>query len=115
MNWGQPVVLRKDMAKRKVNKTELIKAELEKNPAAKPREIAAALKKHKVSAAYVSTIKTSLGKKAGATAKRGKNGGARASVEKVALNELVRAKELADELGGVERAQKLLDAVAQLR
>lgn len=103
------------MAKRTINKTALIKAELDKNPAAKPKAIAAALKKHGVTAAYVSAIKTSHGKKAGGKKKPGRAAGSRATGEKVALNDLVRAKELADELGGVEKAQKLLDAVAQLR
>lgn len=102
------------MAKRTVNKTALIKAELDKNPAAKPKQIAATLKKHGVTAAYVSTIKTSLGKKTGKK-KPGRAARSRATGEKVALNDLVKAKEFADELGGVEQAHAMLDAVAKLR
>lgn len=103
------------MAKRKVNKTELVKAELEKNPGAKPAAIAATLKKYGISAAYVSTIKSNLGGKSDAKKKKpGRPKGSKAGVERVAVNDLVKAKKLADELGGVEKAKALLDAVGRL-
>ena len=48
------------MAKTQVNKTQLIKDALAKNPKASPSEIAEGLKKHGISAQYVSTVKSSL-------------------------------------------------------
>ena len=59
------------MAKTQVNKTQLIKDALAKNPKASPSEIAEGLKKHGISAQYVSTVKSSLkAKKPTKTAKK---------------------------------------------
>jgi hypothetical protein len=44
------------MAKRKVNKTQLVKDYLEKHPTAPPRDIAEALSKYEISNAYISSI-----------------------------------------------------------
>ena len=55
------------MAKRTMNKTQLVKEYFEKHPDAGPSEVAEALKKHKISPAYVSNIKFKIrhGKVAG--------------------------------------------------
>lgn len=103
------------MAKQKVNKTALIKAQLDKNPDAKPAEIAATLKKHGITAAYVSAIKFNLGKKVGQRKRKAGRPKGTATAAKVAVNDLVKAKEFADEIGGVEQAQALLETVAKLR
>jgi hypothetical protein len=57
------LVERTDMAKKKVNKTQMIKQALSDTPEASPKEIAAALKKHGVTAGYVSSIKTQMNTK----------------------------------------------------
>ena len=105
------------MAKKKVNKTQLIKDALAKNPKASPIEIAEGLKKHGISAQYVSTVKSSLkAKKPTKTAKKkvAKTKVAKKS-DKVSLGDLVKASRLAEELGGVDKAQEMLNALAKLK
>jgi hypothetical protein len=51
------------MANKKVNKTELIKEAISAAPEAKPKEIAATLKKHDITATYVSNVKAKLSAK----------------------------------------------------
>ena len=101
------------MAKRKVNKAKLIKDALAANPEASPVEIAKSLKKHGITANYVSNVKFSMRPKR----KRGRPAGKKSATtsDKVSLGDLVKAKKLADELGGVDKAKSLLDAVAKLR
>ncbi len=100
------------MAKKKVNKTQLIKDALAATPDASPAEIAKSLKKHGITATYVSNVraKAQPKKKKRTTKKK-----AATSSDKVSLGDLVKAKKLADELGGVDKAKSLLDAVAKLR
>ena len=101
--------------KSKVNKTQLILDALAKNPNATPMEIAEKLKAYKVTPAYVSNIKST--KKAGKAlrrkvgARRGKRNGGK---DNISMSSLVKAKKLADELGGVEKAKAMLDALAKL-
>ena len=105
------------MAKTQVNKTQLIKDALAKNPKASPIEIAEGLKKHGISAQYVSTVKSSLkAKKPTKTAKKkvAKKTVAKKS-DKVSLGDLVKASKLAEELGGVDKAQEMLNALAKLK
>ncbi len=105
------------MAKTQVNKTQLIKDALAKNPKASPSEIAEGLKKHGISAQYVSTVKSSLKpKKPTKTAKKtvAKKKVAKKS-DKVSLGDLVKASRLAEELGGVDKAQEMLNALAKLK
>ena len=110
------------MAKTQVNKTQLIKDALAKNPKASPIEIAEGLKKHGISAQYVSTVKSSLkAKKPTKTAKKkvAKKKVAKKKVakksDKVSLGDLVKASRLAEELGGVDKAQEMLNALAKLK
>ena len=100
------------MAKNKVNKTQLIKDALAKNPKASPIEIAEGLKNHGISAPYVSTVKSSL--KAKKPTKTAKKKVAKKS-DKVSLGDLVKASRLAEELGGVDKAQEMLNALAKLK
>ncbi len=105
------------MAKNKVNKTQLIKDALAKNPKASPIEIAEGLKNHGISSQYVSTVKSSLkAKKPTKTAKKkvAKKTVAKKS-DKVSLGDLVKASRLAEELGGVDKAQEMLNALAKLK
>ena len=100
------------MAKKKVNKTQLIKDALAKNPKASPIEIPEGLKKNGISAQYVSTVKSSL--KAKKPTKTAKKKVAKKS-DMVSLGDLVKASRLAEELGGVDKAQEMLNALAKLK
>ena len=102
------------MAKKKVNKTQLIKDAMVANPEASPAEIANTLNEHGVTAAYVSNIKSATAPK---KKKRGRPPGKKstATSDKISLGALVKAKKMADELGGVDKAKSLLAAVAKLR
>ncbi len=101
------------MAKAKVNKAQLIKDAMAANPEASPIEVAKSLKKHGITAAYVSNVKSIASPK---KRKRGRPAGKKSTTsDRVSLGDLVKAKKLADELGGVDKAKSLLDAVAKLR
>lgn len=95
------------MEKRKVNKAQAIRDTLQSiGPDAKPKDVQAELSKRKitVSAAQVSNVKASLrGKASGG----GKNG--------LTVDSLLKAKALADKMGGVENAKRALDTLAKLR
>lgn len=105
------------MAKKKVvkkpdfNKTQLIKEALAQTPNASPIEIAESLKNSGVTPQYVSTVKFNMKKKA--NKKTGKNPVKKAE-PKFTLSELVKASKLAEELGGVDKAQELLNAISKL-
>ena len=107
------------MAKKKkgVNKTQLIKDALAKFPKLGPAEIAGGLKQHGISSQYVSTVKSSLKpKKKKKTAKKSTKKTTKKTVsDKVSLGDLVKASKLAEELGGVDKAKELLNAVAKLK
>lgn len=109
------------MAKKKsvkttvVNKTQLIREALKKSPNASPVEIANQLKSSGVTAQYVSTVKFNMKKKSGKGVTKSparKSGGKAETV--FTLSELVKASRLAEEVGGVDKAQKLLDAISKL-
>jgi hypothetical protein len=51
------------MAKRKVNKTAMIRDYMAKHPNAGPSKVAEALRAHKISASYVSNVTTKLKKR----------------------------------------------------
>jgi hypothetical protein len=102
------------MAKKKVNKAQLIKDAMAASPKASPAEIAKSLKKHGITAAYVSNVKSTASPKK--KKKRGRPAAKKSTTsDKLSLGALVKAKKLADELGGVDKAKSLLDAVAKLR
>lgn len=109
------------------NKSQVIRDYKKDNPKSKPKEIAEKLnEQHQlgITAAYVSTILSSAKRKkrggarkvASATtaAPAAKTGKAAKSNDKVSLDSLVRARKLAEALGGVESAKMLLDALAKL-
>ena len=126
--------------KASVNKTQEIKKALAAAPDKKPKEISEALtaKGVDVSPAYVSTIKTNLKAKTGApkkkvapkqkagktslTAKKKvakkkatkKRAPKAAPVTDITYEQLKKAKEMAQQLGGTEKAKEALAALAQL-
>lgn len=116
------------MKKSGVNKSAAIRDYAAANQSAKPREIAEALTakgisvtSHTVSQVLYTAKKQGGGNRRGAKKKtaRGTAAGAgRRSVQTVddgSLDLLFEAKRLADMVGGVERAKKVLDQLAKLR
>ena len=95
------------MAKRKHNKSALIREFMAKKPDATAKEIVDALaaKKVKVTAAYIYALKAKNGKPKAGKAKSTALGG---------VDALVKAKKMADQLGGVDQARELLATLAQL-
>ncbi|WP_164101753.1 hypothetical protein [Candidatus Laterigemmans baculatus] len=132
------------MAKRSAggpNKSAAIRQYLDSNPEAKPREIVDALKEQglEVTPAFVSTIKskssgggTSAPKKRRgrpkaaaqgaakttsprtASAPATKRGAAAAGGDTVSVDGLIRAKKLAEELGGVDKVRAALAALEKI-
>ncbi|APZ92218.1 hypothetical protein [Fuerstiella marisgermanici] len=106
------------MAK-KVNKTQLIKEELTKNPDASPIDVAAKLKSHKVTPQYVSSVKYHMIHKDDAPKTKKRGASAKKKVRKpnradISLSDLVAAKEFAESVGGVDTAKAVLDALSKL-
>lgn len=115
------------------NKSELIRQFYEANPTAGPTELARMIEKQhgvKVSPAFVSTVLSharSSGKSnvrkpgrplktvAVAALPAASAPAAPAVFSGLSLDTLMRAKQLANELGGVEQAKGALDALVQLR
>ncbi len=101
---------------KKVNKSRAIRDYCRANPGAGPTETAAALNKQgiQVSTAMVSTVKSTAKKKKGRGRKKAAPGAKPAS-DKIALSSLLAAKKMAEDLGGVEKAQAALAALAKLQ
>jgi hypothetical protein len=96
-----------NMAKRKHNKSALIREYMAKKPDASAKEIVDALagKRVKVTAAYIYALKAKNGKPKAGKAKSAALGG---------VDVLVKAKKMADQLGGIDQARELLATLAQL-
>ena len=96
------------------NRSAAIRAYKDDNKNAKPKDIAAALEKDgiKVSAAYVSTVLSNDRRKSGKGGRRRKGSDRAAGGRPYA--DLVQAKRLADRMGGIEKAQAALNALARI-
>lgn len=110
------------------NKSAAIREYVAANPEAKPKEIVDAMKSQgmDVSPAFVSTIKSKSA--TGGNKKKARGGGrpkapraaASASTARaggggeLSVNQLVKAKKLADELGGVANARAVLEALEKI-
>ena len=103
-----------DSAGKGVNKAKLIRDYAGQNADAGPKAISAAMKEQGVvaSPAYVSTI-LALARKAKRKGKRGP-GRKAAPTGGDFLSMLIKAKKLAQQLGGVDQAKAALDALAKL-
>ena len=115
------------MARRKSNssssqitKTKAVKDYLAEHPDAKPKEIAPAVKEAHgldISPQMISMIKSKMGKD---SRRRGRkpgtaaSGRARGDAARITIDELVTAKKLVDQMGGIARAQQALAALARL-
>ena len=117
------------MAKKKssVNKSQAIRDYYDANPDAKPLEVVAAMKKQgvTVNAQFVSTVKSNAKKKttrgkptaSAKKSKTGKRGPRKATLKAdgaISLDSLIKAKQLVEEMGGVEEARNALTALEQL-
>lgn len=119
-----------------VNKSQAIRDYYADNPAAKPIEVAEAMKAQgiDVNAQFVSTVKSNA-KKSKKTGRRGRPAGvsakasaapsakklgrpaaaqARANNGEVSLDSLISAKKLVEEMGGVENARNVISVLEQL-
>lgn len=110
-----PVAKKTARGREGVNKSQEIRNYLSKAPGAMPKQIIADLgaKGIKVSAALVSAIKYTK-KKVG---KGRKKAGRKAAVgnNSLTVTELLKAKALADQLGGAARAKTALDTLEKLK
>ena len=110
---------KKSVKKPAVSKTQLIKEALAKSPNASPVEIAERLKDSGVTAQYVSTVKFNMKKKTGTgvtkkTVKKPTKKRNNKAEATFTVSELVKASRMAAELGGVDRARELLNAISKL-
>ena len=107
---------KKPAPKKKVNLSQLVRDHLAASPDDSPKTIVAAIAKKgiKVSEALAANVKYSArkkkpaGKKKAAVKRQAVN-------DKVSLSTLVQAKKLAEQLGGVEKAQDALGALSKLQ
>lgn len=106
------------MAKRAAggpNKSEAIRKYKSAHADAGPKEISAALAKEglKITPGFISTVLSNDRRKAGKSRRKGgRKPGRPAAAGGGAVEALVQAKRLADEMGGVAKARAALDALA---
>jgi hypothetical protein len=108
------------------SKSSAIREYVDANPTASPSEVAKALNDKGVSVTpqFVSTIKSQYKKKKAGGARRpgrppgrrGRRGGRppRAASSGITIEALIKAKALAEKLGGIDAAREALDALARL-
>ena len=100
------------------NKSSAIRDYKAANPTAAPKEIAEALAKDGlvVSAQFVSTVLSNAKKKGGKIGKRGPKPGRKAAAASAGagLEQLLKAKKMVEQLGGIENARSALNVLAQL-
>lgn len=106
------------MAKKKRGaKSQAIREQLSANPDAMPKDVIATLKKKgmSVSSQMVSTLKSKMSGGTKKRRRRKKRVAARQNGQMISMNDLVEAKKLADRLGGLEKAQEAVAALAKLQ
>ncbi len=116
------------------NKSQAIREYYKANPKAKPKEVAAELKKKgiTVSTAFVSTIRSNSknkktigkpgrppgkksarrGRPVGATASAGR--GSRGGAQEVSIESLLKVKKMVEEIGGINETRTALSALERL-
>ncbi len=108
------------MAKRSkngTNKSQAIRDFKAANPSASPKEVAEALSKSGITTTpqFISTVLSNARKKGGKVGKRGRKPGRPAAAGKSGeLQQLIQAKKLVDQLGGIDAARAAMNALAQL-
>ena len=101
------------MAKRTVNKSQAIRDYLKTNPAATPTVIQQDLLREGVKVGYslISQVKY----KGGGGRKAKGRGAGRKGPANISMDDLVSAKQIADRLGGVDRAKQALTLLERLQ
>jgi arginine repressor len=95
------------------NKSQAIRAYKSTHKRSKPKEIAAALAKEGVTVtpAFVSTVLSTARRKKGKGTRRP---AAKAASGGSAYSQLIQARKLADQMGGIDKAREALDALAKI-
>ena len=109
---------KKSVKKKGVNKSQAIRDMLRQQPSASPLAVSESLAKQgvKVSPGFVSTVKSKSGaKKKRRRVKKKVGRPARPAGDTISMSALVQAKRLADQLGGVDKAQDALSALSKLQ
>ena len=99
------------------NKSEVIRNYKRDNPDSGPKAISEALTKsgNKVTPAFVSTVLSNDKRRSGKPGRRGRKRGRKpGSSSNGAMNQLIQAKKLSDQLGGIDKARAALDALAKI-
>ena len=101
------------MAKRTINKSQAIRDYLQTNPGAPPSVIQEDLLRDGVKVGYslISQVKY----KGGGGRKAKRRGAGRQGPVKISMDDLVSAKQIADRLGGVNRAKEALTLLERLQ
>ncbi len=101
--------------KKKLNRSQAIRDFLAKDPAAAPKAIKTGLAKQgiEVSNSLVNAIK--YGRPKTGPGKRGRKAVSKSAAGETSFDALLGAKELADKLGGVQRAQQALSMLQRLQ
>jgi hypothetical protein len=96
------------------NKSEAIRNYKNENPDAGPKAIAAALADDgiEVTPAFVSTVLSNDKRKSGRIGVRGR--GRRSGGGDASLDNLIQAKKLAEQMGGIDQARAALDALERI-
>ena len=100
------------MAKRKVNKSEEVRKYIAAHPDAGPSDIAKALKKLKISAAYVSTIKSKM--KSGSVKKNAKRGRPPKSSSQNDMESIIAAAAFISHCGDIDTTREALAVAEQV-
>jgi hypothetical protein len=108
-------------AAEKISKSQAVRDYLAEHPRAKPKEIRPAVKAAHgldISPQMISMIKSKSrrrrGRRGTAAAEVRAAGRVRTNASRITVEDLVSAKKLAGQLGGISRAQELLAALARL-
>lgn len=99
------------------NKSLEIRNYKDANPTAAPKEIVEALAKSgvEVTAQFVSTILSNAKRKGGVVGARGRKPGRPAAAAPTGgIQQLIQAKKLIDQMGGIEAAKAAVNALAQI-
>lgn len=102
------------------NKSSEIRNYKAANPTASPKEIAEALGKTglSVSAQFVSTVLSNDKKRGGKVGKRGPKPGRKAASASRGgggnIEQLIKAKQLVDQMGGIDNARSAINVLAQI-
>jgi CBS domain-containing protein len=108
-----PFVRELVMAKKKVNKTQLIKEAITATPEAAPKEIAETLKKHGITATYVSNVKGKLNAK---PKKRRRKGAAKSPGRPAATADtLDAAVKFVEQSGGLKAAKAAIEKIERIK